>query len=53
MTTSAVVVGAGIAGATVALGLAQRDVVVTVVDAELEGRATAAGAGIVQPGPRR
>jgi D-amino-acid dehydrogenase len=47
--TSAVVVGAGIAGATVALGLAQRGVVVTVVDAELEGRATAAGAGIVQP----
>jgi D-amino-acid dehydrogenase len=47
--TSAVVVGAGIAGATVALGLAHRGVVVTVVDAELDGRATAAGAGIVQP----
>src|SRR5262245_34167814 len=47
--TSAVVVGAGIAGATVALGLARRGVAVTVVDAELAGRATAAGAGIVQP----
>jgi D-amino-acid dehydrogenase len=45
----AVVVGAGIAGATVAFGLARRGVDVTVVDAELTGRATPAGAGIVQP----
>ena len=49
VTTSAVVVGAGIAGAAVAVGLAQRGVSVTVVDAELDGRATAAGAGIIQP----
>ncbi len=49
MTTSAVIVGAGIAGAAVAVGLAQRGVSVTVVDAGLDGRATAAGAGIVQP----
>ena len=49
MTTSAVVVGAGIAGATVAVGLARRGVAVTVIDAELDGRATAAGAGIIQP----
>ena len=49
MTTSAVVVGAGIAGATVAFGLARRGVAVTVVDGELGGRATAAGAGIIQP----
>jgi glycine/D-amino acid oxidase-like deaminating enzyme len=49
VTTSAVVVGAGIAGATVAFGLARRGVAVTVVDAELDGRATAAGAGIIQP----
>lgn len=44
-----VVVGSGIAGATVALGLARRGVPVTVVDDAREGRATAAGAGIVQP----
>ncbi len=49
MTTSAVVVGAGIAGATVAMGLAHRGISVTVVDGELDGRATAAGAGIIQP----
>jgi D-amino-acid dehydrogenase len=49
VTTSAVIVGGGIAGATVALGLARRGVRTTVVDAELDGRATAAGAGIVQP----
>jgi D-amino-acid dehydrogenase len=46
---SAVVVGAGIAGATVAFGLARRGVDVTIVDAERTGRATPAGAGIVQP----
>lgn len=44
-----VVVGAGIAGACVAFGLAQRGEVVTVVDDAREGRATAAGAGIIQP----
>jgi glycine/D-amino acid oxidase-like deaminating enzyme len=46
---TATVVGAGIAGACVAFGLARRGTVVTVVDAALEGRATAAGAGIIQP----
>jgi D-amino-acid dehydrogenase len=44
-----VVVGAGIAGATAAFGLARRGVEVTVVDDAAEGRATAAGAGILQP----
>ena len=45
----AVVVGAGIAGATVAFGLVRRGVAVEVVDAERIGRATPAGAGIIQP----
>ena len=44
-----VVVGAGIAGASVAFGLARRGAPVTVVDDARDGRATAAGAGIVQP----
>lgn len=44
-----VVIGAGIAGACVAFGLARRGATVTIVDDELEGRATAAGAGIIQP----
>jgi D-amino-acid dehydrogenase len=43
------VVGAGIAGASVAFGLALRGLAVTVVDDAADGRATAAGAGIVQP----
>ncbi|GAA4187319.1 FAD-dependent oxidoreductase [Gryllotalpicola kribbensis] len=50
MSTSRVVVlGAGIAGAATAFGLARRGVSVVVVDAGLEGRATDAGAGIIQP----
>jgi D-amino-acid dehydrogenase len=44
-----VVVGAGIAGACVALGLARRGATTTVVDAARDGRATAAGAGIIAP----
>jgi D-amino-acid dehydrogenase len=44
-----VVVGAGIAGATVAFGLVRRGVAVLVVDAERTGRATPSGAGIIQP----
>jgi D-amino-acid dehydrogenase len=44
-----VVVGAGIAGATVAFGLARRGAAVTVIDDAAEGRATSAGAGILQP----
>lgn len=44
-----VVAGGGIAGAGVALGLVRRGVAVTVVDAAHPGRATAAGAGILEP----
>src|SRR5688572_4572846 len=43
------VVGAAIAGAAVAFGLARRGAPVTVVDDARDGRATAAGAGIIQP----
>ncbi|MFC7405914.1 NAD(P)/FAD-dependent oxidoreductase [Georgenia alba] len=48
-TSSAVVVGAGIAGASVAFALASRGVAVTVVDDGADGQATQAGAGIVAP----
>jgi D-amino-acid dehydrogenase len=44
-----VVVGGGIAGACVAFGLVRRGEAVTVVDDARDGRATAAGAGIIQP----
>jgi D-amino-acid dehydrogenase len=44
-----VVVGAGILGASTAFHLAQASVRVTIVDQAHEGRATAAGAGIVCP----
>ncbi|MFC4243311.1 NAD(P)/FAD-dependent oxidoreductase [Gryllotalpicola reticulitermitis] len=44
-----VVVGAGVAGAATAFGLARRGVAVELVDAGLTGRATDAGAGIIQP----
>ncbi|GAA1239772.1 FAD-dependent oxidoreductase [Prauserella halophila] len=44
-----VIVGAGIAGAGAAWQLARRGADVAVVDADLAGRATAAGAGIVSP----
>ncbi|WP_431279281.1 NAD(P)/FAD-dependent oxidoreductase [Leifsonia poae] len=44
-----VVVGSGVAGASTAFALARRGVEVGLVDAHLAGRATAAGAGIIQP----
>jgi D-amino-acid dehydrogenase len=44
-----VVVGAGILGASAAFHLARAGVEVTVVDAAHDGRATAAGAGIICP----
>jgi D-amino-acid dehydrogenase len=44
-----VVVGAGVAGAATAYGLARTGAAVTVVDGGQAGGATAAGAGIVQP----
>jgi D-amino-acid dehydrogenase len=44
-----VVVGAGIVGATTAWQLARRGVDVVLVDSAEPGRATSAGAGIVQP----
>jgi D-amino-acid dehydrogenase len=45
----AVVIGSGVAGAATAFALARRGVAVTVVAAEHEGTATAAGAGIIAP----
>lgn len=44
-----VIIGSGIAGAGTAWHLARRGAEVVVVDADLAGRATAAGAGIVSP----
>ncbi|MGN6427716.1 MAG: NAD(P)/FAD-dependent oxidoreductase [Leifsonia sp.] len=44
-----VVVGSGVAGAATAFALARRGAAVTIVDAGLPGRATDAGAGIIQP----
>lgn len=44
-----VVIGAGIAGASSAYQLARRGADVEIVDADLAGAATAAGAGIVSP----
>jgi D-amino-acid dehydrogenase len=44
-----VVLGSGVAGASTAFALARRGAAVTVVDADLTGRATDAGAGIIQP----
>jgi D-amino-acid dehydrogenase len=44
-----VVVGAGVAGASVAFAAARRGASVTVVDDGRPGRATAAGAGIIAP----
>lgn len=43
------VIGSGIAGASVAFGLASRDVAVTVFDDAMSGQATAASAGIIAP----
>lgn len=48
-TSTAIVVGTGVAGASTAFALSRRGVAVTLVDAELTGQATAAGAGIIQP----
>jgi D-amino-acid dehydrogenase len=44
-----VIIGAGILGASAAFHLARAGVRVTVIDAQKDGRATAAGAGIVCP----
>ena len=44
-----VIIGAGVLGASTAFHLAGMGARVTIVDANLEGRATAAGAGIICP----
>ncbi len=44
-----VIVGAGVLGASAAFHLARAGARVTVIDAHLDGRATAAGAGIICP----
>jgi D-amino-acid dehydrogenase len=44
-----VIIGAGILGASAAFHLARAGAEVTVIDARLDGRATAAGAGIICP----
>jgi D-amino-acid dehydrogenase len=44
-----VIIGAGVLGASAGFHLARAGVQVTVVDAQLDGRATAAGAGIICP----
>ncbi|GAB3579970.1 FAD-dependent oxidoreductase [Leifsonia lichenia] len=46
---TAIVIGTGVAGASTAFSLARRGVAVTMVDADVVGQATAAGAGIIQP----
>lgn len=48
-TSSAIIIGAGIAGASTAFALASRGVSVTVVDDGATGQATAASAGIIAP----
>lgn len=49
MTERIAIVGAGVAGASLAYALARRGARVTVVDAPWSGPATLAGAGIIQP----
>jgi D-amino-acid dehydrogenase len=44
-----VIIGAGVLGASAAFHLARAGAYVTVIDAHLDGRATAAGAGIICP----
>jgi D-amino-acid dehydrogenase len=44
-----IIIGAGILGASTAFHLAAAGATVTIVDANLDGRATAAGAGIICP----
>ncbi|MFF1878373.1 NAD(P)/FAD-dependent oxidoreductase [Leifsonia sp. NPDC058230] len=46
---TAIVIGTGVAGAGTAFALARRGIAVTMVEADLVGSATAAGAGIIQP----
>jgi len=46
---SIVIIGAGVFGASAAFHLARAGMRVTVIDAHLDGRATAAGAGIICP----
>src|SRR5689334_18716339 len=43
------IVGAGVVGASTAFHLARSDADVTIIDAQHDGRATAAGAGILCP----
>ncbi|EPZ48260.1 MULTISPECIES: NAD(P)/FAD-dependent oxidoreductase [Alicyclobacillus] len=49
MATEVVIVGGGVVGAAAAYQLACADVSVTLVDAGHDGKATAAGAGIISP----
>jgi D-amino-acid dehydrogenase len=44
-----IIIGAGVLGASTAFHLARMGAQVTVIDAQLDGRATAAGAGIICP----
>ena len=44
-----VIIGAGVLGASTAFHLARSGAPVTIIDADLQGRATAAGAGIICP----
>ena len=44
-----IIIGAGVAGASTAFALARRGVSVTLIDSDQPGKATAAGAGIIQP----
>lgn len=44
-----VIVGAGIIGATTAYKLSKKNIPVTIIDAQLNGRATSAAAGIICP----
>jgi D-amino-acid dehydrogenase len=46
---SVTIIGTGVAGASTAFALARRGVPVTLVDSDQCGKATAAGAGIIQP----
>ncbi|MBB2892361.1 NAD(P)/FAD-dependent oxidoreductase [Flexivirga oryzae] len=46
---SVVVIGGGVVGASAAYQLARDGIDVTLVDAEFDGRATSAGAGIISP----
>lgn len=43
------IIGSGVAGASTAYALTKMGAEVSIIEAELEGKATAAGAGIIQP----